>query len=424
MLARRAESIVAEALIDTRVVLVAGARQVGKSTLVTRLVDLPRAQLLTLDDPATLDAARSDPVGFIQSSSPLIIDEIQRCPELLLPIKARVDADPRPGQFLLTGSAQILSMRSVPDALPGRLEIVDLWPLSQGEIDGAPDAFIDAMFAQGRQVRHDSGLTRADYAQRLVAGGFPGAQGRTPHRLDAFYAAYLRTMIERDVHDLANIERAPQLRALLPMLAVRVGNLVSTANLSSDLGIARSTVSRYLALLEEVFLIHRIPAFSRNVSTRATASPKLMFTDTGLAAHLLDANAADLTHPVSQLGPLLENFVAGELHRQATYSRTRVNLSHYRTRDGVEVDLVLSDRRGRAVGIEVKATATVRAEDFRGLRHLAQRLRGDMIAGIVLYAGSRTLPFGPGLLAMPISALWQVADPSRTDDSESQRPRS
>ncbi|MDP3971379.1 MAG: DUF4143 domain-containing protein [Candidatus Nanopelagicales bacterium] len=199
-------------------------------------------------------------------------------------------------------------------------------------------------------------------------------------------------MVERDVRDLASIERAPQLRALLPMLAARVGSVVSAANLSNDLGIARSTISRYLALLEEVFLVHRIPAFSRNISTRATATPKLMFTDTGIAAHLLDASAADLAHPVSQMGPLLENFVASELHRQATFSRTRVRLSHYRTRDGVEVDLVLSDRRGSVVGIEVKSAATVRAEDFRGLRHLAERLGDDMIVGIVLYASTNTRP--------------------------------
>lgn len=380
----------------------------GKSTLVTRLVDLPGAQALTLDDPATLAAARNDPVGFVQSPTPLVIDEIQRCPELLLPIKAQVDADPRPGRFLLTGSAQILSMRSVPDALPGRMEIVDLWPLSQGEIEGQPDGFIDTVFDLGSQLRHESALTRADYARRLVAGGFPGAQGRSPRRLDAFYATYLRTMIERDVRDLSTIERAPQLRALLPMLAARVGNVLPAANLANDLGIARSTVSRYLALLEEVFLIRRIPPFSRNVSTRATATPKLMLTDTGMAAHLLDVDAADLAHPVSQMGPLLENFVAGELHRQAGFSQRRVTLSHYRTRDGVEVDLVLSDRRGRVVGIEVKAAATVRAEDFRGLRHLAERLDEDMVAGIVLYTGAQTLPFGPGRLAVPISALWQV----------------
>ncbi|MEI6621123.1 MAG: ATP-binding protein, partial [Actinomycetes bacterium] len=382
LLPRHAARLVADALSDTRVVLIQGARQVGKSTLATRIVELPGAQIRTLDDAGMLAAAREDPTGFVETPGPLIIDEIQRAPELLLAIKARVDRDPTPGQFLLTGSAQVMAMRGLADALPGRVETVNLWPLSQGEIDGSSDRFLDAVFQAGPEFTHTTDLRRADYPARLVQGGFPDARGRAGRRLSAFYDGYTRTVVERDVQALSHIERVPQLRALLPMLAARSGWLLRAGSLASDLGISRPTVARYLALLEEVFLIYQLPAWSRNVSTRATAAAKLAFVDSGIAADLMGATEETLAIPTSPLGPLLEGFVAMELARQATWNDVRVELSHYRTKDGAEVDVIAEDRSGHVVGMEVKAGSTVRAGDFRGLRHLQDRIGSDLLVGI------------------------------------------
>lgn len=386
-----------------------GPRQSGKSTLVTRLLNLPDPLVRTLDDVDILSAARADPMGFVTSSRLLVIDEIQRAPELLLAVKAKVDADPRPGQVVLTGSARVLTLRSVADALPGRVETVELWPLSQGEMEGTSDGFLEAVFNRGPDIDHTSDLTRGDYAERVIRGGFPGAQPRALRRLPAFFDSYTRTLVARDVADLASIERKPQLTALLPMLAARSGSTLAVNGLANQLGISQPTVARYLTVLEDVFLVSRVPAWSRNISTRATAAAKLFFVDSGVAANLVGATVDRLTSPTGPLGPLLEGFVSSELHRQAAFSPLQLELSHYRTKDGVEVDVIAADRRGRVVGLEVKASATVRAEDFRGLRHLADRIGDDLLAGIVLHTGARTIPFGPRFRAVPISAIWRMA---------------
>ncbi|NNH69916.1 ATP-binding protein [Nocardia uniformis] len=408
-LPRHAETTVAAALEDTRVVLLNGARQCGKSTLV-RLVAKDRdIEWRDLDTALTRRAALDDPDGFVDFPQPMVIDEIQRAPDLLLSIKARVDADPRPGRYLLTGSARVLGLRSLPDTLVGRMETIELWPFSQGEIDGAADRFVDAVFEHGDQLRHESAVPRAEYAERVVRGGFPEAIARTnDRRRRTFFNSYVGDLIARDVAQLSEIERTTEMRSLVQMLAARSGQLLSSATLSNELGLGASTVKRYLALLEEVYLIKRIPAWSRNISSRATTTPKLAFVDSGIAAHQVGADTRSLLRPTGQLGGLLEGFVLMELARQLTWSDEDVELFHYRTRDQVEVDAVLENRRGEVVGIEVKAASTVGPGDFRGLRHLAERLGDDFRAGIVLHTGQQTLPFGPKMLAMPISALWQT----------------
>jgi uncharacterized protein len=409
LLPRHAEQQVRAALQDTRVVLINGARQCGKSTLVQVVGAALDAQWRNLDRSVVRNAAMSDPTEFVASGQPMVIDEVQRVPELLLAIKESVDADPRPGRFLLTGSARLLGLRGLPDAMPGRMETIELWPLSQGEIDDAPDGFIDAVFAKGPQLRHESEESRDGYAARVVRGGFPEAVARHDQRRRArFFDSYLADLINRDVIQLSEIERGAEMRALTRLLAARSGQLAVTATMGSALGLSRNTVARYLSLLEEIFLIKRIPAWSRNLSARAIGTPKVAMVDSGIAANLLDASIERLLQPGAPWGPLLEGFVLMELSRQLTWSDQRAELYHYRTKDKVEVDAVLENRQGRVVGIEVKAGSTVRQEDFRGLRHLADRLGDDFIVGLVLYTGSQTLPFGPLLRAMPISALWQV----------------
>lgn len=410
VLPRRAGVALAEALGDTRVVLVTGARQCGKSTLVRICARDGDAEWRNLDVAATRLAAEADPTGFVASGVRMVIDEIQRVPELFLAIKEVVDTDPEPGRFLLTGSAKVLGLRGLPDTLPGRTETIELWPFSQGEIDGTPDGFVDAVFEYGPEFAHASTVTRPEYAERLVRGGFPEAVARpTARRREYFFDSYVGDLISRDVAQLTEIERTAEMHALLRLLAARSGQLLVASRLASEISLSAKTIQRYLGLLEEVFLIKRIPAWSRNLSNRAVATPKLAFVDSGIAANLLAADVRNLQRPTGQFGPLMEGFVLMELSRQLTWSRQRVELSHYRTRDQIEVDVVLENRRGEVVGLEVKAASTVRPDDFKGLRHLRDRLGAEMLTGIVLYTGTETLSFGPGLKAVPISALWQTS---------------
>jgi predicted AAA+ superfamily ATPase len=410
LLPRHATAAVAAALQDTRVVLVNGARQSGKSTLVRLISGTTGATYRTLDQPVALRAALEDPEGFVAVDGPMVIDEVQRAPELLLAIKADVDARPVPGRFLMTGSARVLSLRSLPDALPGRMETIELWPLSQGEIDGSPDGFIDAMFSAGSEFTHRSSTTRADYAERIVRGGFPEAVARSDQRRRRrFLDAYVRDLVAREVTELSEIERLAEMRTLIRLLAARSGQLLVSSALASAANLPNRTAARYLELLEQVFLIKRIPAWSRNLSTRVTGTSKVAMVDSGIAATLLGFDAQRLLEPGAPLRPVLEGFVLMELARQLTWSEQEADLFHYRTRDQVEVDVVLENRRGQVIAVEVKAASTVRAEDFRGLRHLANRLGRDFLVGAVLYTGTETLPFGPQLRAIPLSAVWEAA---------------
>ncbi|WP_424535160.1 ATP-binding protein [Sphaerisporangium viridialbum] len=405
---RHASVAVGEALADTRVVLVNGARQCGKSTLVRLLAKDRAAEWRNLDTPVVRQAALTDPAGFVAFPELMVIDEIQRVPDLLLAIKEQVDTHPAPGRYLLTGSARVLGLRALPDLLPGRMETIELWPFSQGEIDGTADGFVDALFAEGERLRHTSAVTRNEYAERIVRGGFPEAVARSnPRRRERFFDSYVSDLIARDVSQLAEIERVPQMRALVRLLAARSGQLLVANAMSTAVGLSATTIHRYLALLDEVFLTKRIPAWSRNISSRAISTPKVAFVDSGVAANLLGADSRSLVRPEGLFGPLLEGFVLMELARQLTWSEQRAELFHYRTKDQVEVDAVLENRQGQVIGIEVKASSTVRSDDFRGLRHLADRLGDDFIVGVVLYTGTQTLPFGDRMRAMPVSALWE-----------------
>lgn len=410
LLRRRASGSIDAALSDTRVVLIHGARQSGKSTLAQQVSRQRGGEWRDLDQFEDRRAAHADPVGFVDSDTLMVIDEIQRVPDLLLPIKVAVDADRRPGRYLLTGSARLLGLRTLPDTLPGRMESIELWPFSQGEIDDSPDGFVDEVFRQGANIiRKDSDVSRSEYTERLVRGGFPEAVARSDERRrEQFFDNYLSNMIERDIRQLSDIGRTQEMKKLVELLAGRSGTLVTANALSSALSLTNKTIQRYLQLLEDIFLIKRIPGWSRNMDTRATSTPKLFFVDSGIAAHLLRVDAHRLRRPGAPFGPLLEGFVISELSRQLTWSQTSATLYHYRDRNKVEVDIVLENRRGQVVAIEVKAASTVRSEDFRGLKKLQQKLGEDFLVGIVLYTGSHALPFGEGMRALPVSALWQT----------------
>lgn len=410
-LPRRAADLVSEALDDTRVVVVVvnGARQVGKSTLAEMVLRQTAGGVARfLDDPGTRSAAAEDPVRFIRHDGLMLIDEVQRVPDLWLAIKNLVDREPRAGRFLLTGSARLLGLRSLPDALPGRTETVELWPLSQGEIDSAPDGFVDAAYALGGDLRSEPiGLRRSDYLRRAARGGYPEAVRReAPRRRERFFDSYLADLIVRDVQQVAHIERASDMRRLIALLAGQTCGLLNANRLANELNISAPTVRSYLDILETIFLIRLVPAWSANATARAVATPKVIFVDSGLASQLARGATAD-----APLGGLLENHVLGELARQLTWSRVSARLFHYRDRDQHEVDGVLEDNAGQIVGVEVKAGETVRADDFRGLRLLQRRLGARFRAGFVLYCGQESLPFGDGLTCLPISALWTTPLP-------------
>ncbi|TQL66358.1 hypothetical protein FB381_0211 [Nocardioides albertanoniae] len=408
---RHAESRLVEALSDTRVVLVNGARQAGKSTLVAQVARDRDMAWYSFDSPDTLNGARRDPVEFVNLAPRMVIDEVQRNPEVLLPIKELVDREFVPGRFLLTGSARVLGLQNLPDTLVGRMETITLWPLSQGEIDDAPDGFVDAILDPDTEIRHDSDLARRDYVERVVRGGFPEAVAREGRRRRSFHDAYVADLINRDVVQLSEIQHGREMRRLLNLVAARSGQLLQPAKLAALLQISRSTVEHYLALMEEVFLIRQIPAWARNTTTRTVRTPKVALVDSGVAAAVLRQNPDALARQDGELGGLLEGFVAMELARQLTWSESGAEMYHYRTKDNVEVDIVLETPAFEIVGIEIKATSTPRAEDFRGLRHLQERTGDDFLGGYLLHTGPRTISFGPKLRAVPISALWETAAP-------------
>ncbi len=401
------------ALTDTPAVMLVGPRQAGKSTLVQSLAGGPYpARYLSLDDLRTLDAARRDPVGLIDSADgPLIIDEIQRAPELLLPIKAAIDRDRRPGRFILTGSAQVMLLPKVSESLAGRVEIHTLWPFSQAEIEGVPGQIIELLLDESSRPNRAPASTREDLVERIVRGGFPEAVAREDDRREEWLASYLAVIVQRDLRDLANIERLAEVPAVLASLASRVRAPLNKTQVSSSVGIPRTSLDRYLTLLEHVFLICRLPAWHSNRIKQITKAPKLLISDSALLTHLLRTDRVRLGEDDSLLGAVLECFVGMELTKQLSASRTRASLLHMRTATGSEIDFVLEGTDGRLTGIEVKASATVRGEDFKHLARMRNQIGEErFIRGVVLYTGDERLPFGERLEAWPLATLWTDAD--------------
>lgn len=397
------------ALKDTPVVLLSGARQSGKSTLVQTLSPQHKTHYITLDKLSTLDAAHTDPEGFIAGlAKPVILDEIQRAPALFLAIKSAVDEQRVPGNFLLTGSANVLLLPRLADSLAGRMEILTLWPLAMQERMNTSENFIDAIFQPQSKFTKPATLTEQTVADYICTGGYPEAIMREEDRRQAWFNSYLTTILQRDIKNLANIEGLHDLSRLLKLLAARNTTLLNYAELSRSVGIAQTTLKRYMTLLEMTFLIFMIPPWHRNTSKRIVKSVKLLLTDTGIAAHLLGMSAKRLLKDRTHLGHLLENFVIVELQKQSTWSQSIITLQHFRTQNGEEVDLVLEKNSGELVGIEIKASHTVSAKDFIGLKILAELSGAQFIKGIVFYLGEDIIPFGENLFAMPLALLWMT----------------
>ncbi len=399
-----------EALADTPVVLVHGPRQCGKTTLARAVGDAAGYAYVSFDDDVLRASAQTDPVGFLADlPDKAVLDEVQRVPELFTTLKAVVDRDRRPGRFILTGSANVLLLPRLADSLAGRMEILRLHPLAQAELAGRPPDFLDALFGEGFKAGQQVRLGK-ELAERIAAGGYPAALVRpSPRRRAAWYRDYIETLVQRDVRDLARISALDVLPRLLTLAAGQTARLLNVADLASPFQLSRPTIRDYVTLLARVFLLEELPPWHSNRLSRLIKTSKLHLGDTGLACALLGVDAAALWADRALLGQLLETFVFQELRRQASWQEEPIAFHHFRDKDGVEVDIVLESSGQRVAGVEIKAAATVTAGDFRGLRKLKESSGKRFTAGVVLYDGEATVPFGERLFAVPIRRLWERA---------------
>ncbi len=400
--------MVVEALGEARAVCLLGARQAGKSTLARAIADREHpAGYLTLDDEATRRSAREDPTGFIAGiSGAAVIDEVQRAPDLMLAIKERLDTSNARGQFLLAGSANLLTLPTIADALPGRVDYVHLWPFSQGELVGRRESFIDRLFAGEAPRIVNAEVGRGAYAAQIVAGGFPDAQHRSPRGRARFFDGYISSILGRDLQDVANVRDAESVNRLLRVLAARSATLTSSRGVASELDVDHKTVAAQTRVLENLFLVSRLQPWHVNLGSRQVKTPKIYMTDTGLLTHLTNLNADGIVRHPELAVSVFETFVAMELARQRDWAESPPTLFHYRDKQQREVDVVLELGSGEVTGVEVKAAASVHPRDFAGLRHLRDKLGTRFKAGVVLYTGKQTLSFGERLHAVPLCGLW------------------
>ena len=398
---RRAE----EALSDTPVVLIVGPRRAGKTTLVKKMGEVGRTYI-TLDDQTVLEAAQSDPAGFIRGLDRAIIDEIQRAPDLLLAIKKTVDEDYRPGRFLLTGSANVLTLPRVADSLAGRMETLQMLPLARAEIEGRMPTFLERLF-EGKLQKPSKAIIGDDLVHSVLLGGFPEAIARESERRRQDWArSYLTSVLTRDLRDIAEVEKLTELPKFVRLLAEHSSQLVNYSHFGASINVSHKTGQRYVGLLEQVFLIATLQPWFTNALKRIVKTPKLHFLDSGLLASARGLTFDRVKADRGTFGALLESFVFSEALKLTTASDLRLTPYHFRDRDRREVDIVLERDDGMIAGIEVKASATVKSGDFAGLRALAEACGDRFAFGTVLYDSEDVVPFGDQLAAAPLSCLW------------------
>src|ERR1700723_901030 len=352
------------AFAGTPAVFVNGARQPGKSPLAqSRELAGQGRHYLTFDDPSILAAAKRDPNGFVAGlNMPVTLDEVQHVPEIFPVIKAAIDRKRQPGQFLLTGWANVMLLPKLSESLAGRMEVLTLWPFSQGEIHGVRESFVDTLFSPKPVgwTGKTATVGRDELLETVLAGGYPLAVARhSATRRDAWFQSYVMTMLQRDIRDLANIADITAVPRLLSVVAARAGGLLNFANLSRSVALPQRTLQRYFALLEATFLVQLLRPWSRNIGKRVIQTPKVYLNDSGLLAYLLGATVDRVKTDGNVAGVLLENFAVMELRKQSTWSGVQAEVFYWRTASGQEVDVVLEDRAGRIVGLEIKAVATL-----------------------------------------------------------------
>ena len=405
-----------EALGAARVVNVVGPRQVGKTTMVRTL--FAGGRFVTLDDRVAREALEADPGTRLASlreglaDEPLIIDEIQRLKSLALDIKLIVDADRRPGQFLLTGSSNVFNTLEATDSLAGRMLTLTLWPLSLAEIErNGPSTLLDRAvanaappFAPGEVPRWE----RSRYVDLVLRGGYPEIRPLPDKLRIRRYRDYIDAVVDRDVADVLKVRRSDALRRLIEQLAARTSFEINLSDLSGIVGIKRQTLDGYLDVLARLSIVARLPAWSASESRRDIRSAKVHFTDSGVAAALRGLTSASFGPDAdpTAFGGLLKTWVFGEIARSLPFQRGHFRLYHWRDRDGREVDLLAESAEGLVV-IEVKAASSVARQDFRHLEHFATKGpgAGRKVVCLVVYLGTECIGFGDGLLAVPASAL-------------------
>lgn len=390
---------------DTRVVLISGPRQAGKTTLASDIAS-DEMPFRDLDDGFTLQYAKSDPTGFIRGLDRAVIDEIQRVPDLLLAIKKSVDNDQRSGRFLLTGSANLMTIPTVADSLAGRMETIQIRSLSQSEIVGKKSCFIDRAF-RGEEPQEGKMIVGDELIETVLFGGYPGAIKRTKwERKRSWHQNYLESIVQRDIRDVSQIEQSAIMPRLLTILAEHSGQLVNYSRIGASLGLNHVTARKYIHIFEDIFLIHPLEPWFSNRLKRLAKSPKLHFLDSGLHAAMCNLSPAAIKRDRSKFGPVLETFVFSELQKIAGWSKQRCLFSHFRDKEKDEVDIVLENSRREVVGIEVKASGTLSVRDFSGLCKLKKACGQNFIQGLVLYDHDQIVPFDEDMYGAPLSCLW------------------
>lgn len=419
LLPRHALSVASRRLSEARGIVVNGPRQAGKSELLGMLQAISGGTLLTLDEPQLLRSARTDPSGFLEDKPrPVYIDEVQRGGDpLVLAIKVALDRNRERGQFVLAGSTRFLTEPRLSESLAGRIRFVDLWTLSQGEIDrGGPasDCFVDRAFLATEEFREafgrHVGLPRREVFERVCIGGFPEAVTAGSERSrKEFFDSYVRTVSQRDITELGALAQRMDLPKTLRLIAERTSGILNQKSLSDALAVSVDSFSRYLPLIETVFLAFELPAFAASTAARTSRRPKLHLTDSGLGAALLGVNSSRLLDPRTSLaGPLLESFVVMEILKQLTWSDESASPSHYRDEKNREIDVVLESPDGRVVAVEVKAAIDVDERDFRHMKYLRDRLGDRFVNGAILHCGPNITRWGDRMTSLPVSALWRT----------------
>jgi uncharacterized protein len=396
--------------------MLGGARQSGKTTLVSEMLGFPARNQFTFDHEAMLAAAEEDPVGFVESlPRPAVVDEFQRAGRgFLLAVKQAADRDRSRGQLLLTGSTSYLADKNVSETLAGRTGRLTLWPLSAGERRGVRETFVDRCFEPESWPPTDlDAMDRTELVDQLLQGGYPEVvteRLETRARMD-WFDSYVHDVVSREaLRPLAEVRMVAELRAVLRLLAGRTGHELVVSDLASDAGLSRATAANYVTLLEALHLVVLLPAWATSVTTRAKRHPKVVLVDTGLCADLVQAGTDDFMPGADgrMAGGLFESFVVTEVLKQATWSRTTVDVAHFRDRYKAEVDLVIEERRtGRLACVEVKLTSTPKADHARHLAMLRDRLGDGFTVGLVIHAGEKVVPLGERLWAVPVTALWR-----------------
>ena len=366
--------ILAQVLTQYPVVVVHGARQTGKTTLVQGSPIGQGRTFLSLDDFDVRDVAQSDPTALFIGRDCITLDEIQRQPDLLLAIKADVDRQRQPGRFLLTGSANLLLMERVADTLAGRAVYFSLPPLTWAEIEERGygrtlDILIEKETIDQvvRALPASVPEPNKPLQEAVRAGGYPVPALAADARFRArWFDGYVQTYLERDLRQLSAIDQLMEFRRLMQLCALQNGRLLNTASLAADAGVAAATARRYINLLEISFQVTRVPAYAVNRGKRLVKAPKLLWTDTGLAAHLAGIADSDSLVRGREWGFWLENWVGNHLLVWAGLRVPRLNITHWRTSNGREVDFVIETGR-RLIPVEVKATPRPSSRDLAGL---------------------------------------------------------